>query len=103
MKGGLGGLIKQAQVMKLKLEQMKERLAAEEFSARAGEEGCGVSVTVSGRQQVRRLAIDPAAAADPALLEDLLFTALNRALDESRAKAERDMGALTGGVQFPGL
>ncbi|MFA7331436.1 MAG: YbaB/EbfC family nucleoid-associated protein [Candidatus Delongbacteria bacterium] len=103
MKGGLGGLIKQAQVMKLKLDQLKERLAGEDYSASAGEEGCSVHVTVSGRQQVRRLQVDPAAAADPALLEDLLLTALNRALDESRAKAEREMSALTGGVQFPGL
>lgn len=103
MKGGLGGLIKQAQVMKLKLDQLKERLALEEFSASAGEQGCSVQVTVSGRQQVRRVAVEPAAATDPALLEDLLLTALNRALDESRAKAEREMSSLTGGVQFPGF
>jgi DNA-binding YbaB/EbfC family protein len=103
MKGGLGGLIKQAQVMKLKLDTLKERQAAEEFSASAGDEGCAVRVTVSGRQQVRRVSLDPAATQDPALLEDLLLTALNRALDESRAKGEREMSALTGGMQFPGL
>jgi len=103
MKGGLGGLIKQAQVMKLKVEQAQARLAEEAFSAEAGDVAAGgvVRVTVSGRQQVKALHIAPELAADPALLEDLLLTALNKALDESRARHEREMGALTGGLNLP--
>jgi nucleoid-associated protein EbfC len=103
MKGGLGGLIKQAQVLKLKMEQLQARLAQEEHGAEAGGPAAGgvVRVTVSGRQQVKALSFDPALAGDPALLEDLLLTALNRALDESRTRSEREMAALTGGANLP--
>ncbi|MDP2359855.1 MAG: YbaB/EbfC family nucleoid-associated protein [bacterium] len=103
MKGGLGGLIKQAQVMKLKVEQLQARLAEERFEAEAGEAEAGgvVRVTVSGRQQLLALRIDPDLGRDPALLEDLLLTAVNRALADSRARSEREMAALTGGANLP--
>ncbi len=103
MKGGLGGLIKQAQVMKLKVEQTQARLAQESFGAVGGdpESGGQVRVTVSGRQQVQAVSIDAGLLADGPLLEDLLLATLNKALDESRARHEKEMGALTGGLNLP--
>lgn len=103
MKGGLGGLIKQAQVMKLKVEQTQARLAQESFSAVGGDSEAGgqVRVTVSGRQQVQAVAIDAGLLSDGPLLEDLLTATLNKALEESRARHEKEMGALTGGLNLP--
>jgi DNA-binding YbaB/EbfC family protein len=103
MKGGLGGLIKQAQVMKLKVEQTQARLAQESFSAQTGDPEAGgeVRVSVSGRQQILSVSIDPGLLADGPMLEDLLLAALNKALEESRARHEKEMGALTGGLNLP--
>lgn len=99
MKGGLAGLVKQAQTMKKKMEELQKELDSVVVEAEAGEGA--VRVRASARQRLLELKIAPAAAADPELLEDLVLTAVNRALDEGRKLSDTRMQALTGGVSLP--
>lgn len=99
MKGGLSGLLKQAQTMKKKMEELQSELETLTVEAEAGEGS--VRVKANARQRLLELRIDPAAAQDTGLLEDLLLTAVNRALDEGRRISDARMQAITGGVNLP--
>ena len=99
IKGGLGGLLKQAQVMKKKLAQAQEKMEAEMVEASSGDGQ--VRVTANCRQQIRSIQVAPEALEDPELLEDLLLTAVNRALTEGRERYDKEVSRITGGVDFP--
>ncbi len=99
IKGGLGGLLKQAQVMKKKLAQVQEKMEAEVVEAASGD-GL-VRVTANCRQQIRSITIAPEALEDPGMLEDLVLTAVNRALTEGRERNEKEVARITGGIDFP--
>ena len=91
----LAGLMKQAQQMQSKLEEMEL-----EGSAGAGL----VTVTMSGKGDLRRIKIDPKLA-DPAeteMLEDLIVAAHTDAKRKIEAAAAEEMQKLTGGMQLPG-
>jgi DNA-binding YbaB/EbfC family protein len=53
MKGGLGGMLKQAQKMQEELKKSQERLAQQEVTGESG--GGMVKVTMTGRHEVRRV------------------------------------------------
>ena len=70
------------------------------LSATAG--GGAVKVTMTGDQKCQSVEIDPALLkdADAEMLQDLVLTAMNLALDKSREKQEQLMGPLAGGLPF---
>jgi DNA-binding YbaB/EbfC family protein len=71
-----------------------------------GSAGGGVvSATVTGKQELVSVTIDPSAvdAADVEMLQDLVVAAVNDALRASRAIAEEKMSAVTGGLRLPGM
>ena len=100
MKGGMAGLMKQAQQMQEKMQKMQEELANAEVT---GQSGAGlVSVVMTGRHDVKRVSLDDSLMQeDKEILEDLLMAAHA----DARAKAERvmqdKMASLTGGLQLP--
>lgn len=71
-----------------------------------GESGGGlVRLTLNGRCEVVRLAIDPKAIdpAEPALLEDLVTAAFNATVARAREAADRHLEQATGGIKIPGI
>ena len=78
MKGPLGEMMKQAQAMQRKMEEAQAKMAASEV---VGESGGGmVKVTMTGRNDVRAVAIDDALLNDREMLEDLVAAAVNDAV-----------------------
>ncbi len=100
MKGGLAGLMKQAQAMQDRMQKLQEELANMEV---VGESGAGlVKVTMTGSHSVRRVAIDPSLMEDDQeMLEDLIAAAFNDAVRRIEEQNKTKMGELTGGMQLP--
>lgn len=100
MKGGLGGLMKQAQKMQEDMKKAQEQLAQEEVT---GESGGGlVKVTMNGKHEVRRVEVDDSLMSDDKeMLEDLLASACNDAARRVAERTEQSMSGLTSGLNLP--
>jgi nucleoid-associated protein EbfC len=99
----LAGLLKQAQQVGTRLQQVSEELKLRRATGAAG--GGMVEVEVNGLGQVLRLSIDPALVdrKDRDLLEDLIPAATNQALAKAKELHAEVIKDLTGGMNFPGL
>ena len=95
------------QKMLMQMQQEMARVQAELESATVdGSAGGGVvKATVTGKQELVGLVIDPSAVdpEDVEMLQDLVMSAVNDALRASRQLAEQKMGAVTAGLRIPGL
>ena len=100
MKGGLGQLMKQAQKLQEDLQQAQNELASMEV---VGEAGAGmVTVTMTGRHDVRSVRIDPALMGeDKEMLEDLIAAAMNDAVHKVEARTRDRFSGLGGGLNLP--
>ena len=94
-------MLKQAQQLQAKMEQIQKDLEKEMVEATSG--GGAVTVVISGHQVVRSVKIEPEAAGDTEMLQDLVLTAMNEALRKSQELAQQRLGELTGGLKIPGL
>ena len=99
MKGGLGGLMKQAQMMQDNMKKAQEQLATIEVEGQAG--GGMVKVIMTCRNDVKRVSIDASVMDDKEMLEDLLAAAVNDAVRKADATSQEKMGGLTAGMQLP--
>lgn len=106
--GGFGGgnmnnLMKQAQAMQKKMEDMQKQIESAEFESSVG--GGAVSVKVNGKKEILGISIKPEVvdADDVEMLEDLVLSAVNEALRKADEEASNKMGKLTGGMNIPGL
>ena len=100
MRGGLGQLMQQAQRMQENLKRAQEELAKLEVTGQAG--GGMVSVTMTGRHEVRRVAIDrKIMAEDPEMAEDLVAAAFNDAVNKVAAASQERLGDVAGGMNLP--
>lgn len=91
--------LRKAQEMQARLEQMQEELARKTVTGSAG--GRLVTVTVSGKNEVRSIHLDPDLLKneDPAMIEDLIVAAANDALGKAQLLAAQSMESVVG---FPG-
>jgi DNA-binding YbaB/EbfC family protein len=98
--GGQGGMMQQIQKLQKQMEEAQAKLADETVSATAG--GGAIKVTMSGDQKCKSVEISPEFLkdADAEMLQDMILSAVNMALDESRALQEKLMGPLAGGLPF---
>lgn len=98
--GGGKGMMQQLQRLQAQLLEAQEKLAEETVESTAG--GGAVKVVMTGDQKCRSIQIDPALLedGDAEMLQDLVMTAVNMALDASRNLAEERLGPLTGGLPF---
>jgi DNA-binding YbaB/EbfC family protein len=97
----LGQMMKQAQAMQAKMQEMQAALDRAEVTGVSG--GGMVTVTVTGKGEMRRIKIDPKLA-DPnevGMLEDLIVAAVNDARGKADQLKEVEMAKLTGGLQLP--
>ncbi|MBO5852380.1 MAG: YbaB/EbfC family nucleoid-associated protein [Clostridia bacterium] len=105
------GGMSQQQMLK-KVQQMQEDMATlqadldeREYTAEAG--GGMVSVTVTGKHEIKAVNIKPEALeeceGDPEMLEDFLIIALNEAISNAAKTSEEEMGKITSGLNIPGM
>lgn len=96
-------MLKQAQDMQRRLAQVQEELALATSEGTAG--GGVVKATVLGGSTVESITIDREVIDpdDAEMLQDLVIAAVNDALTAAQKEAETKMGAITGGLNIPGL
>jgi len=98
MKGGMGGLLKQAQKMQQEIDRIQNELAEMKIEGSAG--GGMVTAIVSGQQEILEVKIDPEVVdpEDVEMLEDLVLAAVNQALENAKSRAQDEMSKATGGL-----
>ena len=100
MKGGIGGMMKQAQKMQENMQKAQAELAEMEVTGKAG--GGMVSVIMNGRHDVKRVSIDDALLEeDKDMLEDLVAAAVNDAVQQVEKTSQEKMSGMMGGMQLP--
>ena len=99
MKGGLGGLMKQAQMMQDNMKKAQEQLATIEVEGQSG--GGMVKIVMTCRNDVKRVSIDPSVMDGREMLEDLVAAAVNDAVRKAEATTQEKMGGLAAGMQLP--
>ena len=100
MKGNIGQMMKQAQMMQENMRRMQEQLGTLEVE---GQSGSGmVKVVMNCKHEACRVSIDSSLVGnDKEMLEDLLVAALNDAARKVEATVQERMGALTAGMGLP--
>lgn len=100
MKNQLAGLMKQAQQMQDNMKKMQDQLALIEVE---GQSGAGlVKVTMSCKNDVKRVVIDPSLLGDDKdMLEDLVAAAFNDAVRKAEATTQEKMSSVTAGMPLP--
>lgn len=98
--GGGSGMMQQIQRLQEQLALAQAQLAEETVTATAG--GGAIKVTMTGDQKCRSVEIsaDLLKDADAEMLQDLVLSAVNLALEQSRQLASERLGPLTGGLPF---
>jgi DNA-binding YbaB/EbfC family protein len=99
MKGGIAGLMKQAQQMQANMQKAQDELAALEVEGQAG--AGAVKIVMTCKHDVKRVSIDSSVMDDKEMLEDLVAAALNDATRRVEATTQEKMGGLAGGMQLP--
>ncbi|MBK7898998.1 MAG: YbaB/EbfC family nucleoid-associated protein [Azonexus sp.] len=99
MKGGIAGLMKQAQMMQENMKRAQEQLAQTEIE---GQAGAGmVKVVMTCAHDVRRVSIDASVLDDREMLEDLVAAAVNDAVRRGEALTQEKMAGFTAGLNLP--
>ena len=98
-----GDMMRQLQQMQAQMENTQAEVEESVFSATAG--GGMVTAEVNGKKELLSIKIDPEVVDpdDVEMLEDLVTAAINEALSKAAKTMEDKMGALTGGMNIPGL
>ena len=104
--GGYGGggmntnMLKQAQKMQADLLKMQSEMEEKTYSAQSG--GGAVTAVVSGKRELLELVIAPDAVdpEDVEMLQDLIVTAVNGALNKAETTMSESMSKLTGGLNL---
>ena len=100
MKGGLGGMMKQAQQMQQNMQKVQAELATVEVEGQAG--SGMVKVTMTCAHEVRRVSLDDSVLSDDKeMLEDLLVLAVNDALKKVELTSQQRMSGFTSGLGLP--
>jgi len=96
-----GKLVKEAARMQQKMEKVQAELSSRTVEATSG--GGAVKVTARCDGTLECVKIDPQAAGDVTMLEDLILSAVNQALTQAKEIANSEMGKITSGLSVPGL
>ena len=96
-------MIKQAQKMQDQITELQEDIEARDFTATAG--GGAVEVTLTGKKTIKSLNLKPEVVdpEDIEMLQDLIISAINEAVNNIETTTEAEMSKITGGVALPGL
>lgn len=96
-------MMKQAQQLQKQMLQVQQEIEAAKVEFSSG--GGAVKVVVSGKMTVESIVIDPDAVdpEDVEILQDLVLSAVNGGIEKAQELASSKMGAVTGGLNIPGL
>ena len=99
----MNSMIKQAQKMQDQITELQEDIEARDFSATAG--GGAVEVILTGKKTIKSLTLKPEVVdpEDIEMLQDLIISAVNEAVNNIESTTEAEMSQITGGVSLPGL
>ena len=101
MKGGLGGLMKQAQQMQANMQKAQAELATVEVEGQAG--SGMVKVIMTCGHEVRRVSLDDSVLSDDReMLEDLIVLAMNDAMKKAEATTQQRMSVFSAAMP-PGM
>jgi nucleoid-associated protein EbfC len=92
-------MLRQVQQMQDRMAKVQSELETETVEATAG--GGAVTVVATGTQKVVSVKVDPEAAADHEMLQDLILAAVNEAMEKSKAMAASKMQAVASGLGLP--
>jgi DNA-binding YbaB/EbfC family protein len=92
-------MLKQVQQMQGRMEKVQAELEKETVEATAG--GGAVRVVATGNQKIVSVTIDPDAASDTEMLQDLVVAAVNEAMEKSKQLAASKMQAVASGLGLP--
>src|SRR6185369_10638568 len=94
-------MMKQAQQMQAKMQEAQEELSQREVEATAG--GGKITVKANGAGDVLSIKIskDVVDPNDVEMLEDLVLSGVQKAIEEGRALMQAEMGKITGGMGLP--
>ena len=97
-KGNMTGMLKQAREIQKKIEDVQSELL-EDLVVEADSGGGMVKVVSNGKQEILDLTIDPEALKEEKeLLEDLIISAVNKALTQAQEESQNRMNAVTGNM-----
>ena len=101
--GNMQQMLKQAQKMQADMQNLQADLEGREYTANAG--GGLVEVTVDGKHTLKAVKINPEAVDldDIEMLEDFITIAVNEAIGKAIAESDEEKGAITGGLNMPGM
>jgi DNA-binding YbaB/EbfC family protein len=92
-------MLRQVQQMQDRMTKVQSELETETVEATAG--GGAVRVVATGTQKLVSVTIDPEAASDTEMLQDLVVAAVNDAMERSKALAAQKMQAVASGLGLP--
>lgn len=100
---GGGGMMKQIRQLQEEMARTQESLGDEQVQISVG--GGVVQMTMSGHLRLQAVQIEPDILNpdDVEMLQDLILAAVNEAIERAQQLASDRMGALTGGLNVPGL
>lgn len=96
-------LARQAQKMQEEMDKANAELDEKEYKATSG--GSAVTVTVTGKMEVKAIEIQPEVVdpEDVEMLSDLVMAAVNEALRAAADDKSSTMEKISGGLSMPGL
>ena len=102
-KQNVNSMLKQAQKMQEEMEKVQQETEAEEIEVTSG--GGVVKAVVNGKKELVSIHIEPDVVdpEDIEMLEDYIVIAVNDAVKKIAETQETEMGAITGGLNIPGL
>lgn len=98
MGGGMGNMRQQFQSLQKQMQEQQEKIAEMEVTSSVG--GGVMKITMSGDQVCKAVEIDPEFLkdADAEMLQDMLLTGINSAIEQSKKIQEEQMNSITGGL-----
>lgn len=99
--GNLAGMLKSARELQERMNTFQAELATRRFTAESG--AGAVRATVDGQSNLVDIKIEPSAAGDVELLEDLIKAAIGAASAKARDEVKAELARVTGGLNIPGL
>ena len=99
----MNAMVRQAQKMQDEIVELQNEIEEREFTATAG--GGAVEVVLSGKKTIKSLTLKPEIVDkdDIEMLQDLVISAVNEAINNIEQTTEEEMNKITGGVSLPGL
>jgi hypothetical protein len=102
-KNPMGNILKQAQQMQQKVSMLQKELELREMEVSSA--GDAIKIKINGKQEILEIKINPECVdpSDHEMLEEIVKTAVNKAVKESQDMVSSAMSKVTGGLNIPGL